>query len=187
MTADDDANDAAADYFDTPDRAPIGAYDLELAKAFDRISDSIERIGAQLDSYHLERAEHLDAIEFLLREMVISTVPPTAARSSIFGGVVESGDRDADDDITILPDGYPLEADTPVEVRSRFHDRWISGFSIAEAVDTPGRCRYRLTRRSDGIPLPILFDACDVRAASTFDRKNTPSSRSTLNESRSPS
>ena len=152
------------------------AHDLELAKALHRISDSIERIGAQLDSYHLERAEHLDAIEFLLREMVISTVPATANRSSIFGGVVDNTSRDLDDEISILPDGFPLDADTAVEVRSRFHDRWISGFSIAEAVDTPGRCRYRLTRLSDGIPLPILFDECDVRAAEdAFSRQNAPS------------
>jgi hypothetical protein len=167
---------------DTADDAPR-VQDAELAKALNRISDSIERIGAQLDSYHLERAEHLDAIEFLLREMVISSVPPTASRSSIFGGVVESP-RDRDE-IAIVPDGFPIERDTPVEVRSRFHDRWISGFSIAEAVDTPGRCRYRLTRLSDGIPLPILFEACDVRAASsTPDRNGATAARAPLNESR---
>ena len=146
--------------------------DLEVAKALDRIADSIERIAAQLDSYHLERAEHLDAIEFLLREMVIGTVPTTAARSVSLGGVVDPAELDRDQGITIIPDGYPLEVDTAVEVRSRFHDRWISGFSIAEAVDTPGRCRYRLTRRSDGIPLPILFEACDVRpSANAFERQ----------------
>jgi hypothetical protein len=61
-------------------------------------------------------------------------------------------------------------------VRSRFHDRWIGGFTIAETVNTPGRRRYRLTRRSDGIPLPILFDACDVRAAEdAFSRQHAPS------------
>src|SRR4029077_901153 len=115
--------------------------------------------------------------EFLLREMVISSVPPTVNRSSIFGGVIEAERRDRDE-IAIVPDGFPLAIDTAVEVRSRFHDRWISGFSIAEAVDTPGRCRYRLTRLSDGIPLPILFEACDVRAASTFaERARTPSAR----------
>ncbi|HTD50804.1 MAG TPA: hypothetical protein VK771_09400 [Acidimicrobiia bacterium] len=165
--------------------APPVDRDLELAKALDRIADSIERVAAQLDSYHHERAEHLDAIEFLLREMVISTVPATAPRSVVLGGVVDPDELDDDDSgITIIPDGYPLEVDAPVEVRSRFHDRWISGFSIAEAVETAGRCRYRLTRRSDGIPLPILFEACDVRAVSTFDRKHAPSSRSSVNESR---
>lgn len=165
--------------------APLGGGDPELTKALDRIADSIERVSAQLDSYHLERAEHLNAIEFLLREMVISSVPVTGSRSIVFGGVVESGDGGPDDDITILPEGYPLVVDTAVEVRSRFHDRWITGFNIAEAVDTPGRCRYRLTRKSDGIPLPILFDACDVRAvSSSYERKNAPSSRASFSEAR---
>jgi hypothetical protein len=159
--------------------------DLDLAKALDRIADSIERIGAQLDSYHQERAEHLDAIEFLLREMVINSVPPTAPRSVVLGGVVDSEAlEESDEGISILPDGYPLEVDVAVEVRSRFHDRWIAGFSIAEAVETAGRCRYRLTRRSDGIPLPILFEACDVRAVSAFDRKHAPSSRASVSEPR---
>jgi hypothetical protein len=177
---------------DGPPRSPeplpptrLADINLDVAKSLDRIADSIERIGAQLDSYHSERAEHLDAIEFLLREMVISSVPVTGSRSIVFGGVVESGEREADDDITIVPDGYPLVVETAVEVRSRFHDRWIAGFNIAEAVDSPGRCRYRLTRKSDGIPLPILFDACDVRpASSSYERRNT-ASRSSSSESRS--
>ena len=166
--------------------APVTDGDLELAKALDRIADSIERITARLDSFHAERAEHLDAIEFLLREMVINTVPPPP-RSIVLGGVVDReearGDemrRDElrraelrrDDEISIVPDNFPLEIDLAVEVRSRFHDRWISGFSIAEAVESTGRCRYRLTRRSDGIPLPILFEACDVRpVAASFERR----------------
>ena len=148
---------------------------LDVAKSLDRIADSIERIGAQLDSYHSERAEHLDAIEFLLREMVIGTVQPAAGRSIVMGGVVDPDELDPDDSITILPDGFPLEPDTAVEVRSRFHDRWIAGFSIAEAIDEPGRFRYRLTRRSDGIPLPILFEACDVRAVSNVSERKTTS------------
>jgi hypothetical protein len=165
--------------------APFVAGDPELTKALDRIADSIERVSAQLDSYHLERAEHLDAIEFLLREMVISSVPVSGSRSIVLGGVVEPTDGTDDDDIAILPDGFPLAVDTAVEVRSRFHDRWIAGFNIAEAVDTPGRCRYRLTRKSDGIPLPILFDACDVRAVSTsYDRKTAPSARASFSEAR---
>jgi hypothetical protein len=150
--------------------APLGAPGIGLSDALDRIADSIERIAAQLDSYHAERGQHLDAIEFLLREMLIGTVQPTAASSVVRGGVVEPVGIDGDD-IMIIPDGGPLEVNTSVEVRSRFHDRWISGFAIAEAVDAPGRLRYRLTRRSDGIPLPILFDASDVRAAAADDRQ----------------
>lgn len=161
-----------------PPAARLGDVNLDVAKSLDRIADSIERIGAQLDSYHAERAEHLDAIEFLLREMVIGTVQPTQARSIVMGGIVDPDELERDDGLVILPDGFPLEPDTAVEVRSRFHDRWIAGFSIAEAVDEPGRLRYRLTRRSDGIPLPILFEACDVRAVSAaFDRKSAASTR----------
>ena len=156
-----------------------------MAKALDRIADSIERIGAQLDSYHLERAEHLDAIEFLLREMVISTVPATGAAFRRAGRRRRTRHGSTNgDDISIIPDGFPLEVDTAVEVRSRFHDRWISGFSIAEAVDSPGRCRYRLTRRSDGIPLPILFEACDVRALSSTSHAAQSAARTPLSESR---
>jgi hypothetical protein len=151
--------------------APLGAKGVGLAAALDRIADSIERIAAQLDSYHVERAQHLDAIEFLLREMLIGTVQPTGASAVVLGGVVGPVDVDlSDEDISIIPDSTPLAADRVVEVRSRFHDRWISGFAIAEVVDEPGRMRYRLTRRSDGIPLPILFDACDVRAATPAER-----------------
>jgi hypothetical protein len=181
FSPDDEHDDPGDQYV-----APLVGGDPELTKSLHRIADSIERVSAQLDSYHLERAEHLDAIEFLLREMVISSVPVTGSRSIVFGGVVETGERDeGEDEITILPDGFPLVVDTAVEVRSRFHDRWIAGFNIAEAVETPGRCRYRLTRRSDGIPLPILFEACDVRAvSSSYDRKNAPSSRTSVSESR---
>jgi hypothetical protein len=149
---------------------PLGAKGVGLATALDRIADSVERLAAQLDSYHLERAQHLDAIEFLLREMVIGTVQPTAASAVVLGGVVDPGDAADADDISIIPDGMSLAVNCAVEVRSRFHDRWISGFTIAEIVDEPGRLRYRLTRRSDGIPLPILFDACDVRGAAVTDR-----------------
>ena len=149
--------------------------DAEFIKGLDRIADSIERVAAQLDSYHQERAEHLDAIEFLLREMVIGTIPASANRPIVLGGVIESDPRE-EREISLVTDSDSLDVDAPVEVRSRFHDRWIGGFTISEAVNTPGRQRYRLTRRSDGIPLPILFDACDVRAAEdAFSRHNSPS------------
>ena len=165
---------------DDPDHASFGdpatpptahADDGNLKESLDRIAATIDRLAAQLAAYHEERAVHLDAIEFLLKEVVLGGAP-TAPRSVVFGGVV---DRDAIEpvspDITIIAEHLPLEIDTAVEVRSRFHDRWIYGFAIAEAVDNgTGPCRYRLTRRSDGIPLPILFDACDVRAATALER-----------------
>jgi hypothetical protein len=140
---------------------------ITLTAALDRIAGAIDGLAAQLGAYHVERVQHLDAIEFLLRELVIGSLQPTAAPPVVLGGVVTPHAL-AGDDIAIIPDG-PLVAGRAVEVRSRFHDRWISGFAIAEVVDAPMRTRYRLTRRSDGIPLPILFDACDVRAGAASD------------------
>ena len=137
----------------------------ESTKALNRIADTIERVAVQLDSYQQDRVEHFEAIEFLLREMVLGTALPSAARSAVIGGVI---DADAVEhirtEINLSDRGYPLEIETEVEVRSRFHDRWICGFTISEVVEGQDRFRYRLTRRSDGIPLPILFDAWDVRA-----------------------
>jgi hypothetical protein len=162
---------------DGDDPAPeLAARDVELMRGLDRIADSIERVAAQLDSYHQERAEHLDAIEFLLREMVIGSVPSPATRPVVLGGVIEREIDVGEREISLVVDEVALAVDAAVEVRSRFHDRWIGGFTIAETVNTPGRRRYRLTRRSDGIPLPILFDACDVRAAEdAFSRQHAPS------------
>jgi hypothetical protein len=149
---------------------------ITLTAALERIAESIDGLAAQLDAYHVERAQHLDAIEFLLRELVIGSMQPTAAPPLVLGGVIEPQAL-GEDDIAIIPDG-PLVAGRSVEVRSRFHDRWISGFSIAEVVDDPTRTRYRLTRRSDGIPLPILFDACDVRGAAAAEpERSTPTPR----------
>lgn len=149
--------------------SPDDARTLAMTGALERIAESIDAVAAQLDSYHVERAQHLDAIEFLLREVVIGSVQPTGAPPIVLGGVVEP-ESYGDADILILPDTGPLEAGRTVEVRSRFHDRWISGFVIAERVEEPNRTRYRLTRRSDGIPLPILFDADDVRAGAATER-----------------
>jgi hypothetical protein len=154
------------------DDAPAPTDDRNVTKALDRIAATIDRLAAQLAAYHEERAEHLDAIEFLLKEVVLGGAA-SAPRSVVLGGVVDPDAIEAPTpDITIIAERHRLEVDTAVEVRSRFHDRWIYGFAIAEAIETgAGQCRYRLTRRSDGIPLPILFDACDVRAATTaFDR-----------------
>src|SRR5689334_12704131 len=147
---------------------PAPEADRTLTQSLDRIAATIDRLSMQLAAYHEERAEHLDAIEFLLKEVVLGGAA-SAPRSIVFGGVVDpEAIEPPTPDITIIAEHRPLEVDTPVEVRSRFHDRWIYGFAIAEAIETAaGSCRYRLTRRSDGIPLPILFDACDVRAAAT--------------------
>jgi hypothetical protein len=143
----------------------------DVVRAVDHVSETIDQLAAQLAAQHDERGERLEAIEFLVREVLLGGAP--GSRAVVLGGVVESAAIEPGDaDITIIAESGRLEVDTPVEVRSRFHDRWICGFAIAESVETSaGPYRYRLTRRSDGIPLPILFEACDVRSAATFERQ----------------
>jgi hypothetical protein len=150
-----------------------GARDVQITKALDRIAETIERLSIQLDAYHHEQAAQFDAIEFPLREIVIGTVWASATRPVVLGGVIDPAAADRHgSEITVIPNGYPLRVDTAVEVRSRFQDHWVGGFAVAEAIETPHGCRYRLTRRSDGNRLPILFDACDIRATAIFDRQS---------------
>ena len=60
----------------------------------------------------------------------------------------------------------PLAAGMPVEVRRRFDFSWARGFEVAEAVQDG----YRVTRKSDGSVLPVVFSFDDVRA----ERKRQP-------------
>ena len=54
----------------------------------------------------------------------------------------------------------------PVEVRSKFqYDHWARGFEVAEIVRRHEHDYFRLRRRSDGVVLPALFPADDVRRA----------------------
>ncbi len=52
-----------------------------------------------------------------------------------------------------------LEPGTRVEVRNRLDGRWTKGFEVIEA----GAESYRLRRLSDGMELPLPFDAASVR------------------------
>jgi hypothetical protein len=47
----------------------------------------------------------------------------------------------------------------PVEVRSRFDGRWVSGFDVADVRG--GQVWVR--RRSDGVRIPVPFATGDVR------------------------
>ncbi len=59
-----------------------------------------------------------------------------------------------------------------VEVRGRFGDRWVDGFEICEVTTTADGQRYRLRRRRDGVVLPELFDATNIRHVETFEQLN---------------
>jgi len=58
-----------------------------------------------------------------------------------------------------------LSPGTEVEVRTRFQGRWASGFEV-DAVHGDGSDhddRYVVRRRSDGVVLPVAFQATEVR------------------------
>jgi hypothetical protein len=56
-----------------------------------------------------------------------------------------------------------------VEVRGKFGDRWVDGFEICEVMTTPSGTRYKLRRQRDGVVLPELFDATNIRHIETPD------------------
>ena len=58
----------------------------------------------------------------------------------------------------------PVEPRQDVEVRSRFDGRWVGGFRVSETTSVAGEQHYRLMRLSDGVVLPELFEAGEIRA-----------------------
>jgi hypothetical protein len=139
----------------------------ELVSALHRVADAFETIAQTLDADRRDRRQQLDAVEFLLREMVIGLAQPTAVSPIVVGGSIDPGALPArtlgavDIDLT----ESPIPVGTPVEVRSRFHDRWVHGFAVAEYVVGAERSGYRLRRLSEAEQLPLLFEQDDVRRA----------------------
>jgi hypothetical protein len=62
-------------------------------------------------------------------------------------------------DIAIDIRGATIPVGVPVEVRSRFDERWTTGFSVAAMASDS----YQLRRLSDGSVLPAWFPATRVR------------------------
>jgi hypothetical protein len=147
--------------------ARTAAHDLELVNALHRVADSFESIAGSLESDRRDRANQLEAIEFLMREMVLGFAQPTATRSFVRGGSIDATARPSDprDAVDIDLSDLPIAVDTIVEVRSRFHDQWVHGFAVSEYIPGPTRRGYRLRRTTDTEQLPLLFDAADVRRA----------------------
>jgi hypothetical protein len=146
--------------------ARIAEHDLELVSALHRVATAFESIAESLESDRRDRRAQLDAMEFLMRELVLGLARPTAVAPIVLGGTVdaaallaETGTVDID-----LSDA-PLPVGTLVEVRSRFHDHWVHGFAVTEYIPGPTRRGYSLRRHTDAEPLPLLFDASDVRRA----------------------
>ena len=139
--------------------------DLRLVDALQCVAHAFESVAASLEADRRDRRAQADAFELVLRELLIRFVQPSAVPPAFLGGTVDSAalftDRRGEVDINLSESPIPVGAH--IEVRSRFDDHWVHGFAIAEYVSVSGRCGYRLRRLSDTEPLPMLFDAADVR------------------------
>jgi hypothetical protein len=147
--------------------ARIADHDLELVNALHRVATAFESIAESLEADRLDRRAQIDAVEFLMREMVLGFARPTAVAPVVLGGTVDPAALRADPSRAVDIDlsEAPLPVGTLVEVRSRFHDHWVHGFAVTEYIPGPTRRGYSLRRHTDTEPLPLLFDASDVRRA----------------------
>lgn len=186
-------------------RAEAVDRDLELVQALTRVADTFSRIAdgldadrrerrAQFEADRRDRRTQLDAVEYLLREMTVGVGGATSVPPVVVGGSIEPEsiepesiepkapnrrelDR-ADIDLTDLP----IELEAPVEVRSRFHDGWVSGFTVADYVRGPDGDGYRLRREAEGEPLPMRYDPADVRRAGATSELPPPLPRRSLSD-----
>ncbi len=176
-------------------RAEAVDRDLELVQALTRVADTFSRIAdgldadrrerrAQFEADRRDRRTQLDAVEYLLREMTIGVGGATSVPPVVVGGSIEPDAShrreldEADIDLTELP----IELDAPVEVRSRFHDGWVSGFTVADYVRGPDGNGYRLRREAEDEPLPMRYDPADVRRAGATSELPPPLPRRSLSD-----
>jgi hypothetical protein len=140
-------------------------HELDLVNALHRIADAFESVAASLEADRRERRDQLDAVEFLLREMVLGFTQPTAIPAGVLGGSITPGSAGGSEGRVVDIDlsDSPIAVGDLVEVRSRFHDQWVHGFAVSEYISAPSRRGYRLRRITDTDQLPLLFDAADVR------------------------
>lgn len=144
--------------------ARVAEHNMELVNTLHRVADAFESIAESLEVDRRDRPAQLDAVEFLLREIVIGFAQPSAAPPVVLGGTVDPAALRANPrgEVDIDLSDPPIPVDARVEVRSRFDDHWVHGFAVAEYVSGAGRCGYRLRRLAETEPLPLLFDAADV-------------------------
>jgi hypothetical protein len=163
-----------------------------LTKALERVADALDGVGQHLQLDRKDRSTQAMTVEFLLRELVVSMSNPVPDVPSILGGTIEpalGGDSGHEpghepeherEHGTVIDDGYAVGA--AVEVRSRFQQRWVGGFLVADVVaDDTGR-RYRLLRRSDRELLPVTFGDTDLRPAARAAPTGEPGARADSRE-----
>jgi hypothetical protein len=152
-----------------PPPLPAPPVPTELVRVLEVVTTMCDHVVEYIEADRVERRMMIDALTHLvhaLGEAIPAPTTPAANGERLIGGSFTAGpEPDAQPDVDI----DLTEPETAVEVKCRFGDRWVDGFEICEAVSEGDDLRYRLRRRIDGVVLPELFDAADIRHVETFE------------------
>jgi hypothetical protein len=176
-----------------PAPAPGAEMQTEFLRVLEVVTQMCDHVVEYLEADRAERRMMVETLSELARaladqRMAGAVVDATARdpeveapRERIIGGSIDAGpepnvviDLEAATEAIVADDE---SGEMVVEVRCRFGDRWVDGFEICEVISTEDGPRYRLRRRKDGVVLPELFDAADLRHVETFDELNAPADR----------
>jgi hypothetical protein len=138
----------------------------ELVRVLDVVTTMCDHVIEYIEADRAERRLMIEALTRLARSLGEAVAAPSASNGErVIGGSMPAGA----DVLDIREDEPPLVlGEQAVEVRCRFGDRWVDGFEICDIVNDSSGVRYRLRRRIDGVVLPELFDAADIRHVETF-------------------
>ena len=158
------------------------ARDDRLAASIELLAGALHALDARLETDAADRERWHDTIDWLVHEVIVAMPAVADVPSTVVGGTIDLTARTTDSvtpppplllgDHVDLRD-HPDLVGMPVEVRSRFSDRWTTGFEIAEviATDDPRVApQFRLARMSDHLPLPVVFDAASIRPRTQVSR-----------------
>ncbi len=152
-----------------PAPTPPAAESPDLLRILDTVTRLCERVMDALDEDRAERRVMVEALTRLTDALpagspVVELAPAEPTGERLIGGSMPAGPEPEPEPVIDIRDN-----DRSVEVRCRFGDNWVDGFEICEAINTELGVQYRLRRRVDGVVLPELFDAADIRHVETFE------------------
>jgi hypothetical protein len=149
--------------------APAVDVQAELVRLVEAVTAMCDRVIEYVDADRAERHLMIEVLTTLTGTMTATETARAADAERVIGGSMPTGPEPMID---------LRERETAVEVRCRFGERWVDGFEIFEVLHNDTGIRYRLRRRIDGVVLPEVFGAADIRHVETFEElASTPHQR----------
>jgi hypothetical protein len=147
----------------------------ELLRVLDAVTSMCDHVIEYIEADRAERPLMIEALSRLNRSLAEREGSGSNGNNGAHGAValeehVVAGSLEAGPEPIIDLASAERAEETAVEVRCRFGDRWVDGFEICEALHDNAGVRYRLRRRVDGVVLPDLFGAADIRHIETFEQ-----------------